>query len=127
MSYWTTLFGGTVIKDIGEAIDNNVTTDEERGKIDFDDASSARLNDKPIYSPGVINQLVDAFNRLLRPGVTVWLIGGFSGWWSLPDESKISPLWFTIFLTVITFWFGGRMLVQDLPRMLIKIIELRRK
>lgn len=122
------IFGsGNVIKDVGDAIDNVTTSDEERGTLDVTDTASARTFAQPGNNSGLINNLVDAFNRLIRPGVTVWLIGGFSGAWKLPDIGSIDPVWFTIFTIVITFWFGGRMLMQDAPKMIAAIIALRRK
>jgi hypothetical protein len=65
--------------------------------------------------PGIVNQLVDALNRLVRPGVTGWLLGGFIGYWKLPEPGAIDPYWQSAFYLVLTFWFGGRMLLKDLP------------
>lgn len=125
------LFGGgssgSVVEQAGKVADDLITSDEEKGLIDAADTASARAFAHPGNNPGVINQLVDAFNRIIRPGVTMWLIGGFSGWWTLPDIGTIDPVWFTIFTIVITFWFGGRALMQDVPKMIAAIIALRRR
>lgn len=119
--------GGSVVEQVGKVADDLITTSEEKAIIDAADTASARTFAQPGNNPGLINQLVDAFNRVIRPGVTIWLIGGFSGWWKLPDIGTIDPVWFTIFTIVITFWFGGRMLMQDAPKMIAAIIALRRR
>ena len=124
------IFGGTgasTINSVGKIIDDVTTSSEEKGNIDAVDTLSARTFAPPGNNPGLINQLVDAYNRIMRPGITTWLIGGFCGWWKLPSIGTIDPVWFTIFTIVITFWFGGRMLMQDAPKMIAAIIALRRK
>jgi hypothetical protein len=72
------------------------------------------------------NTSIDLVNRLIRPFVTIWLIGGFSGWWKLPDIKEIDPVWFQIFMIVITFWFGGRVLLKDLPAAVAAILKMKR-
>ena len=116
--------GNSTIAAVGKLVDDVTTTTEEKAALDLTDTISARTFAAPGNSPGLINNLVDAFNRLIRPGVTLWLIGGFSGWWRLPNTEIIDPVWFQIFLVVISFWFGGRMLVQDAPKF---IAALRKK
>ncbi|HJX19104.1 MAG TPA: hypothetical protein VJ437_13055, partial [Acidiferrobacterales bacterium] len=70
-------------------------------------------------------------NRLVRPGVTVWIFGGISGAWSLPDTTKADPFWLSMFLVVMLFWFGGRLLLKDLPaglaRMALAVMAARGK
>ena len=63
----------------------------------------------------LMNAAVDALNHSIRPGVLVWFIGGFSGAWKMPDANAIDPWWKSMFYLVMTFWFGGRMVIKDLP------------
>jgi len=60
--------------------------------------------------------LIDGINRAIRPGVTIWIIGGLIGWWALPAPGTIDPFFLKIFWTIIGFWFGGRAVLKDLPK-----------
>ncbi len=108
------LFGGGA-ETVAKAVDKAVYTAEERAGDDAKDLESARSFAGVSNQPGLINQLVDAANRLIRPGVTLWLVGGFVGWWKLPASDAISEYWQNIFMIVLTFWFGGRAILKDLP------------
>lgn len=114
------------VRAAGEVADELHTSEEEKGAIDLQDTASARGFAAPVGSPGAFNTLVDGFNRLIRPGVTVWLLGGFNGWWRLPDAHAVDPVWFQVFMLVVGFWFGGRMLLKDLPGVIRAILALRR-
>lgn len=105
------LFGSGGTKILDEAI----YTKEEKVADDQRDLEGARAFAGPSGDPGLVNQLVDGANRLVRPGVTLWLVGGFIGWWRLPAADLIDPFWQNLFMLVITFWFGGRALLKDLP------------
>ena len=59
--------------------------------------------------------LVDGFNRLIRPLVTVWLCGGLIGWWQLPKPGEVDPVMMQAFWTVLVFWFGCRAVLKDIP------------
>ena len=76
----------------------------------------ARLHDAP---PGDnrtwFDSLVDGINRLIRPGVTIFLFGGIGGAWHLPKVGDIDPIVLTWTGTVFLFWFGGRAIFKDLP------------
>ena len=99
-----------------DVADKAFHTEQERATEDAADLASAREFAAPSDNPGVFNQLVDAASRLVRPGVTLWLIGGFVGWWKLPDPGSIDPYWLNVFMLVLTFWFGGRAILKDLPQ-----------
>lgn len=109
------LFGGGGADKVADVADKAFHTEQERSQEDAADLASARQFAGVSNQPGLINQLVDAANRLIRPGVTLWLIGGFIGWWNLPKSEAISEYWQNIFLIVLTFWFGGRAILKDLP------------
>lgn len=111
----TWLFGSGGAATVATAVDKAVYTREERAADDAKDLESARAFADVSNQPGLVNQVVDAANRLVRPGVTLWLAGGFIGWWKMPDAGSIDPYWQNVFMLVLTFWFGGRALLRDLP------------
>lgn len=117
------LFGGSGGAEKAlDVADKAFHTEQERATEDAADLASARSFAGPSDNPGVINQIVDAANRLIRPGVTLWLVGGFVGWWDLPVPGSIDPYWQNVFMLVLTFWFGGRAILKDLPQA-IKLIR----
>jgi len=110
------LFGGSAASEkVLDIADKAIDTSQERSERDAADLESARQFAGISNQPGLINQLVDSANRLIRPGVTLWLIGGFIGWWTLPHSDAIPEYWQNIFMIVLTFWFGGRAILKDLP------------
>lgn len=112
----TGLFGGASTTDkVLDIADKAIDTSQERSERDSADLDSARQFAGVSNQPGLVNQIVDAANRMVRPGVTLWLIGGFAGWWVLPRVELISEYWQNIFMIVLTFWFGGRAILKDLP------------
>lgn len=88
---------------------------------DIDDAiatsiDKARLHDSP---PGnnrtKFDSFVDGINRLIRPGVTIFLFSGIAGCHELPKVGEIDPVILAWTGTVFLFWFGGRAIFKDLP------------
>jgi hypothetical protein len=59
--------------------------------------------------------LVDGLNRLPRPVITFWIVFGLMGFYELPSLESLSPLMGNIIWTVITFFFGSRVLFKDIP------------
>lgn len=108
------LFGGGGATKIVDVADKAFHTEQERAEGDAKDLESARAMALPSHS-SKFDILIDGLNRLIRPTFTVWLFGGFTGWWALPKPSSIDPYWYSVFTIVITFWFGGRMILKDLP------------
>lgn len=114
-------FGSGGGKTVADIADKAIHTSQERTETDQKDLESAR--EMQMSSHGTLfDVLVDGLSRLIRPGVTIWLVGGFVGWWKLPDIEVIDPYWQNIFLLVLTFWFGGRAILKDLPAA-IKLIR----
>ena len=108
------LFGSGGIDKVADVADKAFHTEQEKSQEDAKDLSSARA--MQMFSHGSIFDIfVDGISRLVRPGVTVWLMGGFVGWWKLPDIGTVDSYWQSIFTLVITFWFGGRAILKDLP------------
>jgi hypothetical protein len=109
-------FTGSSGAKAAEILDEAVFTQQEKA-----------TEDKQFTADILANTSIDLFNRLVRPGVTVYYIGGFADWWKLPDTTKVDPVHFQIFLIIITFWFGGRVLLKDLPNTVFAILAMRDK
>ena len=106
--------GGKTVEKVVDMADKAIDTHQERAERDVTDLESARA--MQLSSHGTwFDALVDGLARLVRPGVTLWLVGGFIGWWPLPRTETISEYWPNIFMLVLTFWFGGRAILKDLP------------
>jgi hypothetical protein len=71
------------------------------------------------------NAVVDGLTRLIRPGVTVLLMGGVFGWWPVHTQS-IDPVVLAGFESVMSFWFGMRALTRDIPSLIKMLVELKR-
>jgi hypothetical protein len=111
---------------------------------DIKDVESARAYNPPDigitqYQPGmglipwmtvwildVIGRVTDATNHLLRPAMMVWIIGGFMKQWSLPNPGEIDPQLWTVFMIMVTFWFGARTLVKDIPAVWTAIKSMKK-
>jgi hypothetical protein len=77
---------------------------------------SARENDVTMNCGiPIVDGFVNGANRLIRPGVTIYVLLGVGGVWELPDLSHIPDLWAQLALTVVAFWFGGRVIMKDIP------------
>lgn len=127
-----TLVGQIVDKVLPETAKEVQEAVIEEGKQDIADVTSARAYEptdmapQPIVTTGIVpfmltwilaaaSKMVDVVNHMIRPGTFIWLAGGFSGLWKLPDPKAIDPQLWTIFEIVVTFYFGARTIVKDLP------------
>lgn len=94
----------------------------ELHKLVNDALANARAYDPRSTGGGVvgemINVLVDALSRLIRPGVTILLLGGTLGWWKLPPPASIDPMYMEWTFTVVAFWFGSRTIFKDIPTLI---------
>lgn len=107
--------GGSKAADtVANMAEKAIDTQQERSERDQADLEGARA--MPLNTHGTwFDVLVDGTSRLVRPGVTLWLIGGFVGWWTLPKIETIPEYWQNVFMIVLTFWFGARAILKDLP------------
>lgn len=92
--------------------------------------ASSRQHDQPMNS-GVkfIDAFVNGINRLIRPWVTITVIGSLFGWgehieyFNLPPPDSIDPQYWIITQIILGFWFGGRFLVKDIPQAIKYIVR----
>lgn len=125
------LFGGSSggsspVETITKAVDEYKYTDEEKAGAEERDVEQARKFATPGEPLGFIGQVVNGANHIIRPWITFELMSGLFGYRQLPDISGIDPLWMKLIIIVITFWFGGRMVVKDLPALIDAVRKLRK-
>jgi hypothetical protein len=106
--------GSDAAKKTGDVVDEAFHTEQEKTETDQKDLADARAMQMATHDSW-LDVIVDGMNRLVRPGVTLWIIGGFIGWWPLPKADTIAEYWQNTFWLILTFWFGGRALLKDLP------------
>lgn len=106
--------GGAVTEKAVDMADKAFYTAQERGAQDAADTAEARTMTAPSHGTW-FDVLVDGVSRMIRPGITIWLMGGFAGWWAMPRIETAGEYWQNIFMIVLTFWFGGRAILKDLP------------
>ena len=86
--------------------------------------SDARKHDQPMNSGiAIIDAVVNGVNRLIRPWVTITVIGSLFGYWELPPPQSIDPQYWTITQIILGFWFGGRFLVKDIPQAIKSMVK----
>lgn len=128
MGWFASLFGtGKAVEAIASAADAAHFSAQEKAEQDASDTQAAReFAPPPPASERVwFDVLVDGFNRIPRPYITAYVFGGLSGWWTLPDPAQIPPFWQSVALLVLTFWFGGRALLRDLPAAVLALMKAR--
>ena len=117
------LAGGTV-KSIAGVADEYIHTEEERFTSDQADLADARAMQMATHESW-FDSMIDGFARLIRPGMTTWICGGFIGWWELPKPDSVDPFWQSVFWVILTFWFGGRVIMKDIPKMVAVLRGIR--
>ena len=86
--------------------------------------ADARKHDQPMNSGlPILDGLVNGINRLIRPWVTITVIGSLFGYWELPPPNSIEPQYWVIAQIILGFWFGGRFLVKDIPQAIRGLIK----
>lgn len=62
---------------------------------------------------------IDAWSRLPRPVIATWVTGVLIGWWEPPAYLNAmyatNPIMMNIIWTVVTFYFGARLIIKDIP------------
>ena len=86
--------------------------------------ADARKHDQPMNSGSpLLDGMVNGVNRLIRPWVTITVIGSLFGYWELPPPESIDPQYWVIAQIILGFWFGGRFLVKDIPQGIKSLIR----
>jgi len=133
----TTLFGSTsngkgIVGDVSDAVDKWYPSDATLHEQSVEDQQVGDASQKSAremvlpYHESWFDILTDGLNRMVRPTVTYWVIGGLMGFWKLPPVNTVDPIMMNIVWTVITFWFGSRMLFKDIPA-IFKVYKKSRK
>jgi hypothetical protein len=71
---------------------------------------------KQVNHESWVDIFVDAMNRLPRPLIGGWVICILFGWVEPTHLESLSPLTMNIVWTVVTFWFGSRVVFKDIPK-----------
>ena len=117
---------------VADIVERWAPSDEKKVamQIDIQNAVAKAVNDARAYDPrtvsttafgDIINVIVDAFCRLIRPVVTVLMVGGVFGWWDMTTKS-LDPTVLNWGGLTIGYWFGMRTITQDIPG-LIKAVK----
>lgn len=125
------LFGGSskggLVDSISDTVDKwnpSATTlhkmsieDQQAGDSSQESARSLKLRGGSTW----FDSLIDGLNRLVRPVLTFWVFGILTGMLGIPAHLlDIPPMLWNIIWTIITFWFGSRMVFKDVPKMFNK-------
>lgn len=96
----------------------------EISKFISDSYENARKHDRPMDSGiPIVDALVNGVNRLIRPWVTITVIGSLFGYWELPPPQNIDPEYWLMVQVILGFWFGGRFIAKDIPKALKSLIR----
>ena len=107
--------GAGKVADIVERWKPGVTT---RHQMEMDVAglvTGARQHDQVTPNAGFIGNLANALNRLIRPVVTIYVLGGVFGFFEVSYAADIDPWFLAQAERIIVFWFGGKLLIKDIP------------
>jgi hypothetical protein len=108
--FFTGAGGGKII----DAADELHLSAEERQVLDQKDLASARAMQASSGNTG-FDMAVNCLSRLVRPVITFWLVGGMMGFYTFPSIDSVPPFYQKMIVIVITFWFGGRAIMKDIP------------
>lgn len=147
MSNWLTKVFGIGAKEVADAAVGTASgisdiverwAPSERAKAEMasqlnaviqQNVASARSYDPRTLGGGwvgeMINLIVDAASRTIRPGVTILLIGGVFGWWPVETQT-MDPIVMGWAEATIIFWFGARTLFKDLPSLVKTLKDIRK-
>lgn len=134
----TTLFGSSsngrgVIEQASDAVDRWVPSAQTQHENSIEDLKAGDESQANAYGLQLQSHdswfdiLVDGLNRLVRPFITYWVVGVLIGWWPAPATGTIDPVILNIIWTVITFWFGSRVIFKDIPGLYALIKRIKNK
>lgn len=131
----STLFGKDsegkgIVEEVSDVVDKwhpSATTKHKMSIEDLQAGDSSQESARRMEQPrtdhdnvwiSAFNAIIDGINRLPRPGITLWVFGVLVGWWDIPPillSASVPPMFWNIAWTVITFWFGSRVIFKDIP------------
>jgi hypothetical protein len=117
--FFTGAGGGKII----DAADELYYSEEERNADDTVALADARKPLAPSHGTW-FDSLIDGYNRLPRPAFATWAFGELVGWWNV-DLSRISPEKMSLIIVIVTFYFAGRALLKDLPKIVAAFRALK--
>ena len=124
--------GKGIVEQVSNTYDKFNPSETTRHKMNLDDQKAGDASQDSarkmilVTHESWLDILVDALNRLPRPLITMWAVGGLIGWWQLPRTGDIDPFMQNIIWTVISFWFGSRVMFKDIPNA-IKVFNENKK
>ena len=107
------LISGKTVEKVTDLADEAFHTDQEKAEEDSKDTTDAR-EDKGVSHNTWLDVIVDGWNRIVRPGFATWAFGELVGWWNVQTE-KVSAEKMQLIIIIVTFYFGARVLLKDLP------------
>ncbi len=125
--------GKGLIGSASDAIDKWIPSDSTKQKQNLENQKAGDESQKNAYSlvlpthDSWFDILVDGLNRLPRPVLTFWAIGVLCGYWSGPNFELIHPFMLNVIWTIITFWFGARVVMKDIPAAIAVYNEMKSK
>ena len=141
---WVTKLGGLlfgsnssdkgVIDSISDTVDKWSPSETTRHKMSIEDQQAGDSSQESarrlkLHSGSTwFDSLIDGLNRLVRPVMTFWVFGILTGMLGIPAHlADIPPMLWNIIWTIVTFWFGSRMLFKDAPKMIAWFKESNRE
>jgi len=73
----------------------------------------------------VLNVSIDGLNRLIRPVLTILIVGAIFGWWAV-ETKTLDPIVLAWGEAVGGFWFGMRAITRDIPGLIKLLVDLKR-
>lgn len=72
-----------------------------------------------------INTTIDGLTRLIRPGMTLLIIGAVFGWWHVETQT-LDPIVLAWAEGIGAFWFGMRSITRDIPSLIKVLVDIKR-
>lgn len=107
--------GASKVADIVERWKPGVTTRHEMEMDVAELVNGARVHDQVTPNGGIFGNIANALNRLIRPVVTIYVLGGVFGFFEVTYAANIDPWFLAQAERIIVFWFGGKLLIKDIP------------
>lgn len=104
------------VESVANVVDKATYTEQEKSQDDASDVASARQ-----FAPAPSHQtwldvIVDGWHRLIRPAFATWAFFIVAGWVNAPRYLENMPaVAGSLVVTIVTFYFGGRAVLKDLP------------